>query len=300
MPRSAAIPVHPLAPVAATITGIALFSVMDALMKRASLAGGVYTALFVRSLFGAGLLMPVWRLRGGRIPGWPVLRLHLLRGVLMTGMATTFFWGLVRTPLAEGIALSFIAPLIALWLAAAGLGEKVRRDAVMAALLGLAGVTAIALARLDSPSRSPGTGWGLAAILCSAVLYAANLVLQRKQAQLAAPLEVALFQNGVIAAVLLPAFPFLWLMPTPAALTDIAGAAALASAALMLLAWAYARAETQVLVSIEYTAFLWAALMGWLWFGEAVAPATLAGLALIVGGVWLGTRARPRAAPPPA
>jgi S-adenosylmethionine uptake transporter len=45
-------------------------------------------------------------------------------------MAVLFFYGVVRTPLAEGIALSFIAPLIALYLAAIWLGEPVGRRAV--------------------------------------------------------------------------------------------------------------------------------------------------------------------------
>jgi len=279
-----------LGPVAAALAGIALFSVMDALMKRASLVGGVYSALLARSLIGAALLTPVWRLRGGRMPGWPVLRLHAARGLLAAGMAATFFWGLVRMPMAQAMALSFIAPLIALWLAAALLGEKVRRAAILAALLGIAGVAVIAAARLRGAEHTPAAGWGIAAILCSAVLYAANLVLQRRQAQLAAPVEVALFQNGVVALALMPAFPILWRTPDMAALRDIAGAAVMASAALMLLAFAYARREAQTLVPIEYTAFGWAALAGWTWFGEAVTPATLAGLVLILGGVWLGTR----------
>jgi len=72
----------------------------------------------------------------------------------------------------------------------------------------------------------------------------------------------------------------------------------------MLLAWAYARAEAQALVPIEYTAFPWSALTGWLWFGEAVTAATLGGLALILAGVWVGARGAaaplPQAQLPPA
>ena len=33
-------------------------------------------------------------------------------------MAILFFWGLARVPLAQGVALAFVAPLIALYLAA--------------------------------------------------------------------------------------------------------------------------------------------------------------------------------------
>ena len=50
--------------------------------------------------------------------------LHLWRGLVVSVMAFLFFWGLARVPLAEAIGLSFIAPLIALYLAAVLLKEK--------------------------------------------------------------------------------------------------------------------------------------------------------------------------------
>jgi drug/metabolite transporter (DMT)-like permease len=55
----------------------------------------------------------------------------------------------------------------------------------------------------------------------------------------------------------------------------------------MLMTWAYARAEAQVLLPIEYTGFGWAALLGWLWFGEAVTWTTLAGVTLIIAACWI-------------
>lgn len=310
-PVHAARPVRPalLWPVLAAVVGIALFSVMDALMKRASLIGGVWPALFARSVAGAVVLAPVWRLRGGTWPAPAVLRLHVLRGVLASGMASTFFYGVVIIPLAEGIAISFIAPLIALGLAAVILGEQVRRAAVVAALISLAGVGVIAWGQLGEAAPRPHAALGIASILLSAVLYAWNLIVQRQQAQVASPVEVALSQNVMIALVLGLGAPLAvagqgllgfgtalapdalaLLRPAPGAWPDILGAAVLSSTSLMLLSWAYARAEAQWLVPVEYTAFVWSALMGWLWFAEAVTGWTLAGLALILGGVWFGTR----------
>ena len=61
----------------------------------------------------------------------------------------------------------------------------------------------------------------------------------------------------------------------------------MAMGAVMLASWAYGRAEAQVLVPIEYTAFLWAALMGWLIFRETLTVPTVAGAVLIVAGCWL-------------
>ena len=52
------------------------------------------------------------------------------RGVIVTVMAVLFFWGIGRVPLAQAIALTFIAPLIALLLAAVFLGERIGRRSI--------------------------------------------------------------------------------------------------------------------------------------------------------------------------
>lgn len=281
----------PILPFAATALGIAVFSVMDVAMKSASIAVGVYTAMLLRCAIGSAVMLPVWLLGGGRWPARAVLRVHLIRSVVAAAMATLFFWGLVRTPVAEAIALSFISPLIALYLASALLGETIGRRAVFASLLGLIGVAVIAFTpgHAQGPPRS---ALGIAAVLASAVFYAWNLILQRQQAQAANPREIAFFQNFLVGLVLLPAAPWLLQAPDLPALGTIGLAAILVAVSLMMLAWAYARAEAQALVPLEYTAFIWAALFGWLWFGERVTPATLGGAALIVVGCLIATRSR--------
>ena len=278
---------HPAAPFAAVTLGIALFSVMDALMKNASIAAGAYNAMLLRAIFGTALMFPLWKWRGGQWPDKGAMKLHALRGAVSGAMATSFFWGLVRLPMAEGIALSFIAPLIALYLASVLLGEQVGKRAVAASLLGLAGVLVIAAGRLGEGQFSRDAAWGIAAILLSAVLYAFNLILQRKQAQMAGPIEVALFQTVFVALFLGLAAPWLAQVPGARALADIFAGAVLAMISLMVISWGYGRAEAQALLPIEYTAFVWAALMGWWMFAEPVTVATLLGVVLIVIGCWI-------------
>ena len=288
-----------LLPVLAVIAGIATFSMMDAAMKSASLKAGVYSALFLRCLTGAALVAPFWAWRSPRLPGRRALRVHVLRSAVVACMAPLFFWGLVRLPMAEAIAISFIAPLIALYLAGVFLGEAIRPGAVLASLLGLAGVAVIGVARARGTGLGHGSLAGIAAVLASAVFYAVNLVLQRRQAQLAGPSEIALFQNLFVALLLAPAAPWLFAWPEAAGWRAIVLGAALAGIALVLLSWGYARAEAQVLLPIEYTGFAWAALLGWAWFGETVGWETVAGAVLIVAGCWIATRPAAPLAPPP-
>lgn len=290
MTAPAPAPAGSLTPFAAVLAGIAVFTLMDAAMKSASSVAGVFSALLLRNLIGTAMMAGPWLASRRGWPAWAVLRLHLMRSTLVAGMAALYFYGLVRVPMAEAIALSFIAPLIALYLAALLLGERVRRGALLASLLGFAGVVVIAAARLASGAPETRAADGIAAVLASAVLYAGNLVLQRRQAQLADPVEIASFQNALVALILLLLAPWLFVPPPLHALADIALAALTACVALLLLSWGYARAETQRLLPIEYTAFFWSALLGWWWFGEPLGIATVAGAVLIVGGCLLALR----------
>lgn len=280
----------PLAPIVATIAGIALFSGMDTAIKHASLEVGVYTALLLRNLIGFAMILPIWLVGRRALPTQRVLMLHVLRSGVNCGMALLFFVGIVRLPMAEGIALSFVAPLVALLLATLVLGETIRRSAIGASLLGLLGVGVIVADRLGTGHADREVWIGLAAILGSALLYAINLVLQRKLALLAGAIEVATFQNGIVAMILALFSPWFVEQPSGPVLVATALGAVMGTTALGLLSWGYARAEAQVLVPIEYTAFLWAALLGWLFFAEPVGFGTLGGTVLIVIGCWVGTR----------
>ena len=113
---------------------------------------------------------------GQRTP-WPkreALKVHLTRGLLSVPMALLFFWGLARVPMAQAIALAFVAPLIALYLAALLLREQIERRAVLASLLGFAGVLVIFAGQAEA-DLGPEAFQGSIAILASAGLYAYNI-----------------------------------------------------------------------------------------------------------------------------
>lgn len=277
------------------LLGVAMFSIMDVMMKQASIAIGAYSALIFRgifaSLFSGGLML----LGQSRWPPFPVLRLHIWRGVLIAAMAWLFFWALVHLPVAEAIALSFIAPIIALYLATLLLGEKIRRSAIIAALMGLAGVVVILSGRLAGHYDRQAI-LGISAVLISAVLFAYNLVLQRQQALLAGPAEISFFLNVTVIVTLLPLAPFLLQMPQLSLAPIVVGAGILAALSQLCLSWAYARAEAQQLIPMEYSAFLWAGLFGWLVFNEPLQMSTLLGTVLIVAGCLIVAREKPEVA----
>ena len=281
---------HALLPFAAALAGVGFLSLMDAFMKEAALLIGAYTATVLRAFIGAALIAPVWLSRGPAMPTRAVWKLHIERGIVSAFMALTFFYSLTLLPLAEAIALSFIAPLVALYLARVLLGEEISRTAIGASLLGFAGTLVIVGGRIGQGEFDEDAALGIAALFVSALLYAYNFIVIRKQAQVAGPLEIATFHSGIGGVVLLTLAPLLWEMPSGAAAVPLLAAGALTVAGSLSIAWAYARAPANVLVPAEYSGFVWASIFGWLFFREAVTLPTLAGTALIVSGCWLATR----------
>lgn len=288
----------PVLPFLAACAGVALFSVMDAVMKDLVLSIGVFNTMLWRNGLGALIAGVGWSAMKGPWPNAKVMRLHIWRGVILTFVGLTFFWAIGRLPLAEAIALSFIAPLIALYLAAIMLGEQIGRAAIWASLLGMAGVVVIGWGKFGQGDYPPDAPLGVAAVFVSAVLFAYNLILARQQAQVAKPVEIAFFQNLTVVATLALAAPWLAVVPAQTYWLTIALACVMALISLLLMSWAYARAEAQILIPTEYTAFVWAMICGWIFFREPVEWTTLAGAVLIVTGCLIATRARTKPSEP--
>ena len=138
----------PVLPFLIACAGIATYSAMDVLMKGLSIDIGAYNAVLWRT--GAGTLLAGALYLGAR-PKWPdrtTMRIHAWRSLFVAGMALSFFWALARLPIAEAIALAFVAPLMALYMAAIFLGEKIGPRSIAASLLGLAGVIVIVAGKL--------------------------------------------------------------------------------------------------------------------------------------------------------
>ena len=267
----------------AAALGIATYSGMDVAMKGLALQVGAYNAMFWRSLI---TIVLAGSLYWWRKPVWPirsVLKLHIWRGFIVSIMAFLFFWGLKYLPVAEAIGLSFIAPLIALYLSAVILHEQINRRAIVASVIGLIGAGVVIGGRLSGDYNFQ-MGQGILAILCSAVLYAYNLILQRQQALVAAPIEIGFFQNLTVILVFGALAPILAVVPPPAIAPQLLIASILGLFSMLMMSWAYARAPASTLLPVEYTAFAWAALFGWVFFSEAITSTTVLGTAMIVTG----------------
>jgi S-adenosylmethionine uptake transporter len=284
-------------PFIAALAAVAALSIVDAVMKHLVLAIGIFAVSVWRAL--ANLILAGSMYLPRRLP-WPsraTVRIHIFRAVVTTVMAFLFFWGIGRVPLAQAIALTFIAPLLSLLLAHVFLGEEIGSRSIAGSFAAFAGVIVLVTGQATT-SAGPGLLLGTAAIIGSALCYAVNIVLMRHQALAARPLEINFFQALVVAIIWAALVPLVGMPQAPGIQTGwVIVASLLSSAGMLLFAWAYARAEASYLSVSEYSAFLWASALGWLIFHEPVSAYTLAGALLIVGGCIIAARGKVRAPP---
>jgi S-adenosylmethionine uptake transporter len=281
---------HPVQGFLAALGAVAVLSIMDAVMKHLVLAIGIFAVSVWRAVanlaFSSGIYLP----RRRTWPNRKVLWMHVSRSVVITIMAVLFFWGIGRVPLAQAIALTFIAPLIAMLLAPLFLKEQLAGRSIAGAIAAFAGVIVIVVGQ----ARSQVGGdvlLGIAAILGSAVCYSGNILMMRWQALVAKPLEINFFQALVIMLIWIAALPLIGVPNWPRGQTSwIVIASILSTSGSLLFAWAYARGEASYLAVTEYSAFIWASILGWLVFRERVSLYTLAGALLIVGGCLIAAR----------
>lgn len=287
---------HPVQGFLAALGAVAALSVMDALMKHLVLVIGLIAVSAWRSAANLAISLVLYLPRKEPWPDRPTVRLHVSRSVVVTVMAALFFWGIARVPLAQAIALTFIAPVLSMLLAAWTLNEHVARRSLLGAVVAFGGVVVIVLGQARAHVANDIL-LGVAAIICSALCYAVNIVLMRHQALAAKPLEINFFQSSTVMVLWLVVVMFLGVPAWPGFEWGwIILAAMLSTSGTLLFAWGYARGPASYLAVTEYSGFLWASLMGWLVFSEPVSLYTAIGATLIVGGCLIAAR---RSALPP-
>lgn len=269
---------------------------MDAVVKHAATLAPVPDVTLGRYAAGTLLAVVVWRLAGAPPIRRVMLPAHLLRGVLIAATALMFNWSLTQLPFAEVMVLAFTAPLMIPVFAALLIGERLRGRALAAGGIGFLGVLVTVQ---GAPLFETGRAWGVAAVLGASVTYALSaIVLRARAAQDGAPVVTLL--GAAIPCLLLAPVAITAAPPGWELIGWFAACGLLGNLGVQLLARAYARAEAQQLAVIEFSGLIWAALFGWLFFGESVRLAVWAGAALIIAAcVWAARDVPGEAAPLP-
>jgi drug/metabolite transporter (DMT)-like permease len=266
------------------------FSVMSLGVKAAGRRLPSQEVVLVRGVITLALSWAVLRRAGLGVRGAGRVRQAelLLRGALGTAGLTCFYASLVRLPLAEATLLQYTNPLWAAALAAAALGERVRARDALALGAGLAGVAMVVGPGLAGARAGVGAGpaaVGLLGALCSAAAY---VVIRRMSGGDGRPPEdprrVTLYLPLVTVPATLPAALPAWVWPTAGEWLVLAGVGASTQLAQTYMTRGLQRERAARATAVGYLQLVFAALWGWLVFGDRPAAWTAAGAATIVAG----------------
>ncbi len=230
-----------------------------------------------------------------------------MRAFIQFASYTVYYLAIAALPLADAVALYFMAPLFIMALAGPYLGERVSWQTLATVLIGLLGV--IVMVR-------PGAGlfdWAALLSLGSAALYGFSQLMARKIGDTESSTVMAFYQNGaylVGAAVVAgtfhlagithavhPSLEFLvrpWIWPTLPDFLKMAACGFVASAGMILLSQGYRLAPANRVATFEYTGIIWSPLWGFLFFAEVPRSTTVIGAVFIIGAGLLALNASRR------
>ncbi|WP_322515101.1 DMT family transporter [Rhodopseudomonas palustris] len=280
--------------IALMLLAMLAFSFADAVGKKVVATYPVGEFLLLRALAGLVLLAPlIWRQRAAftrlERPG-----LQLVRMLVSAFEVAAFFLATVYLPLADVITFYLASALFVSVGAALFLGETIDRARSIAILVGFVGVL-IAL----QPSPQTMSWPALIAILAS-VLFAALMLITRF---LRRTPEIALASQQFVGTALLGSAllaPSGWIAPPPSDWIWFVLAGIGSAAGLLCVNRSLRLAPASVVVPYQYTMIIFAAALGWLFFGDVPTLSTLVGVVVIVGaGLYLALRDRKAPDEPP-
>ncbi|MFT5112145.1 MAG: drug/metabolite transporter (DMT)-like permease [Parasphingorhabdus sp.] len=192
----------------------------------------------------------------------PRPRLQIGRGVFLLCATSCFFTGIRYIPLADAVAIVFVAPLLVLLFSSIWLREKIGWLQIAGVVSGLIGVLII---------QRPGFEefhWASLLMLATAVFFAAFIVSTRALAG-SAPQLVTLVYQSIMGLVLSSVLvPFFWVSPTPQHWILMICIGPIAATTHLLLIKAHERGEASKLAPIAYSEIIMALIIGYFVFGD--------------------------------
>ena len=263
--------------IAFAVAGLFGMSLMDACAKLLGEGYAVSQIILARNGVGAFAVL-AFVIASGRLR---VLRVHrfgslALRTVFSLLAGFLFFTGLRYLPLADAFAIAFTAPLFITALSVPFLGEHVGPRRWGAVLVGFAGALVVI---------QPGTdSFRLEALLPlgAALAYAVTMLVSRKLTREMTTSAIMFWSSLGAALAVLMLMPFQWKTPGPADLGTFLFMGLIGTLGMSLITQGYRYAPAAVIAPFDYSALLWAVILGWLIWNDVPAPHVWLGAALLI------------------
>ena len=264
------------------VLGEGLLAVMAAMIKHLSDHLDTEVIVFARNLFGLLILIPIIASRGGFGQlRTRFLHLHMIRGFTGVTAMFCFFYTIGHIALAEAVLVKMTVPFFLPIVAWLWLREVISLRTWLAIIGGFAGVAVIM--DVSSGSVNPVMWVALAG---AAIMSVAKVSIRRMA--VSEPAQRVVFYFALFAT-LFSALPLPWASTLPVG-TDylwLFGIGLVATGGQYAMTTAYQIARPGQVGVYNYSSVVWAALLGWMFWGETLVLTTLIGTLLIVAaGVW--------------
>jgi drug/metabolite transporter (DMT)-like permease len=267
-----------------------LFAAAGAVVKLVSPFAANEMVVFFRSFFGLIALSPWLAYRGIDALKTRYPRRQVTRALAGLAAMYCFFYAIAHLPLGEAMLLNYSSPLFIPFIAWLWIGEPIPEGIGWAVGVGFVGICLI---------LKPGIGFfSPAAVvgLFSGVLTATAMVAIRGLAREEPTLRIVFYFAAVCSAASAPALLWSWRTPTRTAWLLLAAVGGLATSGQLLLTRAYALAPAARIGPFTYATVVFAALFGWLLWGEMPGWFSIVGSILVFAAGILTIRVRGPAA----
>lgn len=290
--------VNPLRGIALKLASVTCFVGMQTAIKLAGPGIATGQITFYRSAFAIIPILAYLAFRGQLKTALKTKRPfgHFFRGLVgVTSMSLGFF-GLLNLPLHDAVALGYAMPLFAVLFAAIFLGEKVRLYRFTAVIAGFIGVLVISWSKFNVLSgglANSGQALGVLAIIVSAALGAAAMILVRKLVVTEKSATIVFYFSITASVLSLFSMPFGWVDLALSSLILLAVAGFCGGVAQILLTESYRYADVSTIAPFEYVSIVYSLIISYMLFAEVPEPMMLAGTAIVVAaGIFIIFRER--------
>ncbi len=253
---------------------------------------GTFEILFFRSLIGLFIVSLLLAQSGWRQILSKRVGLHTVRNLAHFGGQFGWFYGIALIPLAEVFAIEFTVPVWTAILASLLLKERLTRGRIAAVLLGFVGM--LIILRPGIAVISPAA----LAVLGGAIAYALSHTLTRRLALADTPLCILFYMTVIQLPVgLIPAMAD-WVTPSMPMWPWLFLVGVTALSAHYCMARALAIADATVVVPLDFLRLPLIALVGFLFYAEALDWFVLGGAVVMLVGNLINIRAEQRTSKP--
>jgi len=207
------------------------------------------------------------------------------------------FGAVARLPLVESNAIAFSSPLFTVALAAIILNERVRIYRWSAVVIGFVGVLVVLLPHLSGEeltAAAAGASFiGVIYAICGSVANAGTAIQTRRLAQSESTSSIVFYFSLSCALAGLATLPFGWITPSVGETVALISIGVLGGAGHIFLTESYRYASASLVAPFDYTAMIWALVLGYAMFGETPTVEIIGGSAIIAAaGLFLIWRER--------